>query len=202
MLANTFVSILALAGLAVAEGVNTPSCSAEQRLKSAQQVIVAYAANPLATYGEFDKIPFGVPNKAGGCVTTIAANGLCPVPVATTGAGVVQFGTETRQAFSSVTGKYTDFPQNLTAVINTNVTLGVNSLIPLPITFNADVYLDFNVNCRIYQVRAVAWVPSDILGILFQRLNIPVPSAVCSNLPVKREFGQAAEKRQAIEFTA
>ena len=43
------------------------------------------------------------------------------MPVSVTGAGVVQFGTETRMVFSHVTGAYTDFPQNLTTVINTNV---------------------------------------------------------------------------------
>lgn len=79
-------------------------------------------------------------------------------------------------------------------------TLGINSLIPIPVTFNADVYLDFNPDCRVYQVRAVAFVPSEILGILFQRLNLPIPSAVCSSLPAKRSFIEA-EKRE-VQFTA
>jgi hypothetical protein len=39
-----------------------------------------------------------------------------------TGNDVVNFGTETRQVFSSVTGEYVDFPDNGTTVIYTNVT--------------------------------------------------------------------------------
>lgn len=70
MFSKTLIQ-LALAGIAAAAGVSTPNCSAAQRLQSAEQVIVAYASNPLQTYSEFDKIPFGVPNKAGGCVTSM-----------------------------------------------------------------------------------------------------------------------------------
>ena len=43
----------------------TASCSAQTRIWSAQQVVVAYASNPLATFSEFDKIGFGVPDKSG-----------------------------------------------------------------------------------------------------------------------------------------
>lgn len=63
-------------------------------------------------------------------------NGGGPVLVGVTGQGVVNFGTETRQAFSSVTGRYVDFPHNGTTVIYTEVTLGVNSVVPIPTTFS------------------------------------------------------------------
>lgn len=49
-------------------------------------------------------------------------NGGGPVPVGVTGNDVVNFGTESRQVFSSVTGEYVDFPDNGTTVIYTNVT--------------------------------------------------------------------------------
>lgn len=53
-------------------------------------------------------------------VTSIA-DGTCPIPVATTGAGTYDFAVETRQVFSHLTGEYTDFPHNKTTLINTNV---------------------------------------------------------------------------------
>ena len=49
-------------------------------------------------------------------------NGGGPIPVGVTGNDVVNFGTATRQVFSSVTGEYVDFPRNGTTVIYTNVT--------------------------------------------------------------------------------
>ena len=49
-------------------------------------------------------------------------NGGGPIPVGVTGNDVVNFGTATRQVFSSVTGEYVDFPDNGTTVIYTNVT--------------------------------------------------------------------------------
>lgn len=45
---------------------------------------------------------------------------------------------------------------NGTTVIYTNVTLGVQSLVPIPVTFSGQVYVDFNTDCRIYGVRAYA----------------------------------------------
>lgn len=50
-----------------------------------------------------------------------AADGLPPIPVSYSGSSSYAFGVETRQLFSSVTGEYTDFPANGTALINTNV---------------------------------------------------------------------------------
>lgn len=86
------------------------------------------------------------------------------MPVGVTGNGVVDFGTETRQIFSKVTGEYKDFGANGTAVIYTNVTFGVSSTIPVPVTFAGQVYLDFNANCRITAVRAWAEIPRYING--------------------------------------
>ncbi|KAF2165799.1 hypothetical protein M409DRAFT_55666 [Zasmidium cellare ATCC 36951] len=112
--------------------------------------------DPVSTYNAFNAIPFGVPDHNGSCGTVIYPNGGGPVPVAVTGSGVVNFGTETRQVFSKVTGQYVDFPDNGTTVIFTNVTLGVQSLVPIPVTFSGQVYIDFNTNCRISAVRAYA----------------------------------------------
>lgn len=69
MLPKVFLQLFAFVGFA--NGISTPNCSAENRLWAAKQIIVAYAANPDQTYAEFDKIPFGVPDKAGGCVTSM-----------------------------------------------------------------------------------------------------------------------------------
>lgn len=49
------------------------------------------------------------------------ADGLPGAPVGFTGNDVVAFGTLTRQAFSEVTGRYTDFAHNNSMVIATNV---------------------------------------------------------------------------------
>lgn len=92
------------------------------------------------------------------------------------------FGTTTRQAFFEVTGQYTDFPQNGTTLINTNVTLGVMSAISSGVTFAGQVYLDFNEACRITAVRAFAQVPAFIngqptdLGKILGIPKLPLPS--------------------------
>jgi hypothetical protein len=50
------------------------------------------------------------------------ADGLPGAPVGFTGNDVVNFGTATRQAFSKVTGFYTDFPQNNSmSISNANI---------------------------------------------------------------------------------
>ncbi len=49
-----------------------------------------------------------------------------------------------------------------------NQTLGVRSVIPIPVTFFAHVYLDYDSDCRIQTIRAVApSVPSQVLGVFF-----------------------------------
>lgn len=108
-------------------------------------------------------------------------NGGTGIPVAVTGNGVVTFGTTTRQVFSKVTGNYVDFPANGTTVIYTDVTLGVRSDLPIPVTFAGQVYLDFTADCRISAVRAYAEVPTEINGQptdIYKLLglpNIPLP---------------------------
>lgn len=170
-------------------------CTAEERLYWANQVPVAYSKNDGTTYDTFNAIPFGAPDHAGVCATLIYPNGGNGVPASVTGQGVVNFGTETRQLFSRVTGEYVDFPDNGTTVILTNVTLGVRSseyshewtrsperhadmliVVPIPVTFFAHVYLDFNADCRIYGVRAFAQIPTNIAGQavdIYQLLQIP-----------------------------
>lgn len=54
-------------------------------------------------------------------------------------------------------------------------TLGVRSGIPIPVTFFANVYLDYNVNCEIKKVRAVATIPTEVLGLLFTYINVGLP---------------------------
>lgn len=49
-------------------------------------------------------------------------------------------------------------------MIYTNVTLGVSSIVPIPVTFSGQVYLDFNNDCRITAVRAYAEIPTYING--------------------------------------
>jgi hypothetical protein len=120
------------------------------------------------------------------------ANDIGPVPFSDSGSSSEAFGIETRQLFSSVTGEYTDFPNNGTALITTNVvrpstslpllssssplpllthklsltkqTLGVRSAIPVPVTFFAYVYLDYDDNCEIQTIRAIASIPTEVLG--------------------------------------
>jgi hypothetical protein len=122
-------------------------------------------------------------------------NGGGPIPVGVTGNDVVTFGTSTRQVFSSVTGEYVDFPRNGTTVIYTNVTcmycssyelrsyvlticaiVGVSSIVPIPVTFSGQVYLDFTADCRIEAVRAYAEIPTYIAGkpvTIYELLPIP-----------------------------
>lgn len=120
------------------------------------------------------------------------ADGTCPIPVATTGAGTYEFAVETRQVFSHLTGEFIDFPDNGTTLINTNVTLGVRNNIPIPFTFLGHVYMDYNEDCRIYQARAFAQVPIEVLGLAFSTAGIPpLPSQVCGALPVKEKRFEA-----------
>ncbi|KAF2485853.1 hypothetical protein BDY17DRAFT_309143 [Neohortaea acidophila] len=178
-------SLLALAATALASPARRAEtvCPAATTLEYAQRVVYAYAQTaPGATYAAFESIPFGVGGKSGACTTVIIPDGTgCQIPVGTTGNGVVQFGTETRQAFSQVTGQYETFP-NGTSLIRTNVTLGVRNLVPVPFTFTGEVYLDFNSDCDIYAVRAYAQVPTKVLEQEFQLAGIPI--AACTDLPV------------------
>ncbi|PIA88707.1 hypothetical protein CB0940_06836 [Cercospora beticola] len=182
MFTSTLVACAAVLGSAVAAPAPVPqfssgTCTAERRIAISGQVPFAYAQPGVTAVREaFRDIPFGVPDLDGSCVTQIWPNGGGPITVGVTGNGVVNFGVATRQAFSSVTGQYVDFPQNGTTVIYTNVTLGVSSIVPAPVTFSGQVYLDFNTDCRITAVRAFAQVPTYIGGRptdLWQLLPIP-----------------------------
>ncbi|KAI5368181.1 hypothetical protein Slin15195_G033150 [Septoria linicola] len=160
MFASILLATAALVGFSSAQ-----ACTAAERIRISGLVPFAYSQpDPISTFDEFSKIPFGVPDLAGSCVTQIYPNGGGPITVGVTGKGVVNFGVASRQAFSSVTGQYVDFGANGTTVIDTNVTLGVASAVPVPVTFSGQVYLDCNNNCRITAVRAFAQVPTYILG--------------------------------------
>ena len=66
MLAVTLLSVLAVAGTASA------ACSAAQRIAHSKQVIYSYnLKEPGASAEAFKKVPWGDPNRAGGCVTTM-----------------------------------------------------------------------------------------------------------------------------------
>lgn len=45
-------------------------------------------------------------------------------------------------------------------------TLGVRNEIPIPVTFTADVFLDYTDDCGVNGVRAYATVPTKVLGLL------------------------------------
>ena len=71
-------------------------------------------------------------------------------------------------------------------------TIGARNDVPVPFTFTGHVYMDYDVNCRIYQARAYAQVPISVLNQSFSTAGIPpLPPAVCGVLPVKEK--RAAE---------
>ncbi|CZR61848.1 uncharacterized protein PAC_11745 [Phialocephala subalpina] len=160
------IVLLSVLLLSIFSSLVTSTCTTSQRLAIAAQIPAAYNLSPLgASYAAFEAIPF-----APLCQTSIAPNGLPPVPVAIDRSTTELFAQATRQLFSEVTGCYVDFPRNGTTDIQTNVTLGVRDIIPIPVTFSANVYLDFGVdlhgNCQINAVRAFATIPSQVLGLI------------------------------------
>ncbi|KAG4420444.1 hypothetical protein IFR04_006460 [Cadophora malorum] len=165
-------SLISIFLLAVYTTCVTAVCTPATRLAGAQQVVTAYNLQGIGESATaFSAVPWGDQ-----CVITIAANGLPPVPFSYSGSSSYAFGVETRQLFSSVTGEYKDFPDNGTALIKTNVTLGIRSAIPLPVTFFARVYLDYDADCKIQTIRAIApSVPSEVLGAIvnFPSLGLP-----------------------------
>ncbi|KAG4419111.1 hypothetical protein IFR04_007707 [Cadophora malorum] len=185
-----------LLALAALSGVNSAAvCTPEHRIAGGQGVIFAYAQTlPGATYAAFNSIPFGIGGLGGKCITTILADGLPGAPVGFTGVDVVNFGTATRQVFSKVTGFFTDFPANNSMVINNvNVTLGVRDIVPVPVIFNADVYLDYSPapDCRIQAVRAYARVPSEVLGMMTDHPGVPplIAGLIGTDNPINDWFG-------------
>ncbi|KAF8865704.1 hypothetical protein BDZ45DRAFT_684226 [Acephala macrosclerotiorum] len=160
------IHLLSVMLLSIFSGFATADCTASDRLAIAAQIPNAYDLSPIgASNAAFDAIPF-----APLCQTSIAANGLPPLPVAIDRSTTELFAKATRQLFSEVTGYYIDFPANGTTDIQTNVTLGVRNIIPIPVTFFANVYLDFGTdlsgNCQINAVRAFATIPSQVLGLI------------------------------------
>jgi hypothetical protein len=54
--------------------------------------------------------------------------------------------------------------------------VGVSSIVPIPVTFSGQVYLDFTADCRIEAVRAYAEIPTYIDGkpvTIYELLPIP-----------------------------
>lgn len=101
------------------------------------------------------------------------ADGLPQAPVAVTGETTYDFALATRQVFSQVTGQYRDYA-NLTTIIDTNVTLGALHALTVPVTFFANVLLDFNSDtCQIERVEAYAQVPTQVLGLLVDPPEFP-----------------------------
>ncbi|CZS96912.1 uncharacterized protein RCO7_02662 [Rhynchosporium graminicola] len=192
MLTRTCLFVLLTAASAVSGAV---VCTPERRIAGGKGVISAYAQTlPGATYAAFSNLPLGIGGLGGKCITTILADGLPGAPVGFTGRDVVNFGTATRQVFSKVTGFLTDFPQNNSMVINNaNITLGLRSIVKLPVTFNADVYLDYSPapDCRIQAVRAYARLPSEVLGMITAKPGVPplIAGLIGTDNPINDWFG-------------
>ncbi|KUJ07452.1 uncharacterized protein LY89DRAFT_789560 [Mollisia scopiformis] len=163
------LSMIVTTLLTVLNGFVAAQCTSADRIGYASQVPYAYNLSPLgASAAAFEAIPFNAD-----CQTSIAANGAPAVPVAIDGNTTVVFAVATRQLFSTVTGNYIDFPANGTTDIQTNVTLGVRGIITIPVTFFANVYLDFDDDCTITAVRAFAEVPTVVLGLLLDPPAVP-----------------------------
>lgn len=45
-------------------------------------------------------------------------------------------------------------------------------MIPIPVTFSAHVYLDFDQECEIEKVRAFAQIPSEVAGIVLSEIRV------------------------------
>ncbi|TVY35628.1 hypothetical protein LOCC1_G007127 [Lachnellula occidentalis] len=152
------------------------ACTTAERLTDLSSVIFAYNQDAAgATAEAFKKVPFGAPDINGVGLITIFANGApVGVPAALTGNGGYAFGVASRQLFSSVTGMgFVDFPANGTSALQTNVTLGVRSEVPVPVTFFATVYLDHAANCRLPSIRAIATIPTEVVGLVIHPPGLP-----------------------------
>ncbi|KAF2173360.1 hypothetical protein M409DRAFT_61809 [Zasmidium cellare ATCC 36951] len=192
-----FISALATAALAIG-AVSAQECTADRRVYLSRFVGIGYNAEGLGNSKKgFDEVPWGSPDSAGTCLTTIIPNGLgCAIPVATTGAGTEQFALETRQVFHKLTETAVIPFDNGTVLYSVEIQLGAREIVGLPATFHGWVYMDFNTDCRIYSARAYANVPTSVLGLLFPNTPLPDLMAACKALPV------GGQKREAIEFQA
>ena len=91
-------------------------CTSAARLAGARQVPYAYnLKEPGASAAAFGQVPF-----APDCVITVYPNGLPGVITAIDGPTSRAFAINSRQAFSDVTGEYTDY-ENGTTIIHTVV---------------------------------------------------------------------------------
>ncbi|KAK6438349.1 hypothetical protein LTR95_005452 [Oleoguttula sp. CCFEE 5521] len=137
------------------------SCTAKQRLAGAQLIITSYAATePGASAAGFLQLPL-----EDDCHTYINPNGGPAVPVAIDAATTRDFATTSRQAFSKVTGVFDDY-KNGTTIIHTNVTLGALHAMAIPVTFYADVHLEYNLDsCLMQKIQAFATIPTVVAGI-------------------------------------
>ncbi|USW46710.1 hypothetical protein Slin15195_G000290 [Septoria linicola] len=192
-------SILSFASLAlIASTVSGPEVH-HRRTNPDLSTSRPYSAKGLGASAEpFKLVPWGAPDSAGTCLTTIIPNGLgCAIPVATTGAGTYQFAVETRQVFNNLTVTEARPFDNGTVLLSVEIRLGAREFIPAPATFHGYVYMDYSTECRIYAARAYA----DVLTFVFNQLvSIGVPNGgagpVCKQLPV------GGQKREAIDFVA
>ncbi|GIZ47890.1 hypothetical protein CKM354_001096900 [Cercospora kikuchii] len=192
-------SIFSLASLALLASTASAVCPADTRIQTSNQVAIAYNAQGLGNSArEFEKVPWGSPNRAGTCLTTIIPNGLgCAIPVATTGAGTYQFAVETRQVFNQLNVTEIVPFSNGTTLLSVEIRIGAREFVPIPVTFHGYVYMDYNDDCRIYSARAYADVPTSVLG---QLVAIGAPGGglgpVCQQLPI------GGQKRDATLFSA
>nr|OQO22310.1 hypothetical protein B0A51_09905 [Rachicladosporium sp. CCFEE 5018] len=137
------------------------SCTPNQRLAGAQLIINSYAATePGASAAGFLQLPL-----EDDCHTYVNPNGRPAVPVAVDAATTRDFATSSRQAFSKVTGVFDDY-KNGTTIVHTNVTLGALHAIAIPVTFHADVHLEYNLDsCLMQKIQAFATIPTVVAGI-------------------------------------
>jgi len=75
-----------------------------------------------------------------------------------------------------------------------NQTLGVRSIVPVPVTFSADVFLDYTPECRIKAVRAYARIPSEVLGFMTKNPGVPpiIAKLIGTDNPINSWFGTPA----------
>ncbi|KAK4613601.1 hypothetical protein CLAFUW4_09584 [Fulvia fulva] len=192
-----------LAGLAVAATtVAAQECTTQRRIDTSDQVAIAYNAEGFGASAEaFKLVPWGSPDSAGTCLTTIIPNGLgCAIPVATTGAGTYQFAVETRQVFNQLNVTEIVPFNNGTVLLSVEIHIGAREFVPIPVTFHGYVYMDYNTDCRIYSARAYADVPTSVLNMMIPggTPGLPAPGLLplCKNLPI------GGQKKREISFEA
>ena len=121
---SSITPILAAPTLEPFELEERATCTKKKRLAGAELIIYAYnLVTPGASAANFEKLPLEQ-----SCHTYINPNGGPPILVANDKSTTIDFAINTRQVFSKVTGAYTDYANNDTTVIHTNV---VSTHLPL-----------------------------------------------------------------------